>query len=64
VCLHLFAPDYIKTWLRPHRCASDAQIRTSSQKSIVKQVDPVWKKSLQAKAHFMLEIFGAVFLFA
>jgi len=40
---HLFALDYIKTWLRSHRCASYTQIRTASQKSIVKQEDPVWK---------------------
>jgi len=35
--------DYIKTWLRSQRCASDTQIRTTSQKSTVKQEDPVWK---------------------
>jgi len=39
---HLFALDYIKTWLRPYRCASDKQIRTASQKSTMKEV-PVWK---------------------
>jgi len=33
--------DYIKTWLHSHRCASDTQIRTASQKSAVKQEDPV-----------------------
>jgi len=33
--------DYIKTWLRSHRRASDMQIRTASQKSTVKQEDPV-----------------------
>jgi len=38
-----FALDYIKTWLRSHRCASDTQMRTASQKSTVKQEDPVWK---------------------
>jgi len=26
--------DYIETWLRSHRCASDTQIRTASQKAI------------------------------
>jgi len=35
--------DNNKTWLRFHRCASDRQIPTVSQKSTVKQVDPVWK---------------------
>jgi len=35
--------DYIKTWLRSHRCASDMQIRTANQKSAVEQEDPVWK---------------------
>jgi len=28
-----FARDYIKTWLRSYRCASDTQIRTACQKS-------------------------------
>jgi len=47
---HLFALltsledlDHIKTWLRSNRCARDTQIRTASQKSTVKQEDPVWK---------------------
>ena len=40
---HLFALDYIKIWLRSHRCVSDNQIRTSIQKSSVKQQDPLWK---------------------
>jgi len=40
---HFFAVYYIETWLRSHRCASDTQIRTASQKSTVKQEDPVWK---------------------
>jgi len=31
----------MKTWLRSHRCASNMQIRTASQKSAVKQEDPV-----------------------
>jgi len=35
--------DYIKTWLRSHRCAIDKQIRAASQKSVMKQEDPVWK---------------------
>ena len=35
--------DYIKTWVRSHRCASDMQIRSASQKSKVKQEDPVRK---------------------
>jgi len=35
--------DYIKTWLLSQRCARDTQIRTSGQKSAVKQEDPVWK---------------------
>jgi len=39
----LFALDYIKKWLRSHRCASDTQIRTSTQTSRVKQEDPVLK---------------------
>jgi len=42
---HLFALDYIKTWLWSHGCASEMQIRTASQKSAVKQEDPVWKFS-------------------
>jgi len=46
---------YIKTWLRSHRCASDTQIRTASQKSTVKQENPVWK-FLQANAHFIRTI--------
>jgi len=29
----LFARDYIKTWLRSNRCASDTQIRIANQKS-------------------------------
>jgi len=33
--------DYIKTWLRYHECATNMQIRTASQKSAVKQEDPV-----------------------
>ena len=40
---HHFSPDYVKTWLRSHRRASDMQIRTVSQKSTVKQEDPVLK---------------------
>jgi len=44
--------DYIKPWLRSHRCASNTQIRSAGQKSTVKQEDPVWK-SLQANAHFI-----------
>jgi len=39
----VLALDYIKTWLRSHRCASDTQIGTASQKSTVKLEDPVWK---------------------
>ena len=39
----------------------DTQIRTASQKSAVKQEDPVWKL-LWANAHF-IGTFGAVFLF-
>jgi len=42
-CSHLIALDYIKIWLRSQRRASDTQIRTASQKYIVKQEDPVWK---------------------
>jgi len=45
---HLFALvtflenlDYIKTWLRSYRCASDTQIRTASQNSKLKQADPL-----------------------
>jgi len=34
---------YMKTWLRSHKCASDMQIRTASQKSIMKQEYPLWK---------------------
>ena len=49
---HLFGLDHIQTWLRSHRRASDTQIRTASQKSMVKQEDPVWK-FLQANAHFI-----------
>jgi len=33
--------DYIKTWLRSHRCASNTQIHTASQKCTVEQEDPV-----------------------
>jgi len=40
---NLFALNYTKTWLRSQRCASDTQTRTASQKSTVKQVDPVYK---------------------
>jgi len=40
---HLFALDYINTWLRCHRSARDTQIHTASQKSTAKQEDPVWK---------------------
>ena len=57
---HLFAQDYIKTW-RSHRFASDTQIRTTSQKSTVKQEDPMWK-FMSANVRF-IELFGAVFLF-
>jgi len=32
---------YITTWLRSHRCASDTQIRTTSQRYAVKKEDPV-----------------------
>ena len=35
---HLFALDYVKTWLRAHRCAGDMQISTASQKSTVKKI--------------------------
>jgi len=38
---HLFTLDYIKTWLRSHRCASDTQIRTASQKYTVNQESSV-----------------------
>jgi len=38
----LHTKGYIKTWLRTHRCDSDTQIRTASQKSAVKQEDPAW----------------------
>jgi len=37
---HLLALDYIKIYMRSHRCASDTQIRTASQKPAVKQEDP------------------------
>jgi len=51
---HLFALDYIKTWLRSHRCANDTQICIATQKSTVKEV-PVCK-SLKANAHFIRNI--------
>ena len=54
--------DYIKTWLRSDRCASDIQIRTASQKFTVKQEDPV-QKFLQTNAHFLFKLFGVAFLF-
>jgi len=54
--------DYIETWLWSHRCASNMQIRTSSQKSAVKQEDPV-QKFLQTNAHFLFKLFGVAFLF-
>jgi len=38
--------DYIKTRLLFHKCASDTEIRTASQKSTVKQADPVCVKIL------------------
>jgi len=38
---HLLVLVYIKTRLRSHRCANDTEIRTVSQKSTVKQEDPV-----------------------
>jgi len=43
---------YIKPWLRSHRCDSEKQIRTASQKYTVKREDPVWK-FVQANAHFI-----------
>jgi len=46
---------YLETWLRSHRRDSDTQIRTASQKSAVKQEDPVWKCSW-ANAHFIRTI--------
>jgi len=52
---HLFALDYIKTWLRSHRCSSGTQIRTARQNSTVKQEDPVWK-FLSENAHFIRTI--------
>jgi len=48
---HLFALDYNKTWLRSHISAIDTQICTASQKSTVKQEDPMLK-FLQGNAHF------------
>jgi len=50
---------YIKTWLRSHRCDSDTQIRTASNKSTVRQEDPVWK-FFQANAHFIRTIWCSV----
>jgi len=41
--------------VRYHRCVSDMQIYTASEKSTVKQVDPV-KRLLQANAHFIYTI--------
>jgi len=53
--------DYIKIWLRSHRCASDMQIHTASQNSTVKQEDPVKKYCRQMLTSF--ELFGVAFLF-
>jgi len=50
-----FALDCIKTWLRSHRCASDTQFRTASQKPTNKQDDPMWK-CLYVNAHFIRTI--------
>jgi len=52
---HLFALDYIKTWLQTHRCASNTQIRTDNQKPTIKQGVPVWK-FLWANTHFIRTI--------
>ena len=60
--LQLKGLDYIKTCLRSHRCASDTQIRTASQKSTVKQEDPMWKL-LQANAHFIRTIWCSLPLY-
>jgi len=51
--------DHIETWLWSHRCASDTQIRTASQKSTVKQDDPVWK-FFQANSHFIRNIWSSL----
>jgi len=53
--------DYIKTWLRSHRCASATQIRTASQKSTVKHEDPAWNSC--RRMLILFELFGAAFLF-
>jgi len=58
---HLFSQDYIKTWLRSHRCASDTQIRTASQSL-------QWNRKIQCgnscrRMLALFELFGAVFLF-
>jgi len=58
---HLFLLDYSKTRLRFHRCVSHMQIRIASQKSTLKQEDPVWKHCRRMLTLF--ELFGAVFLF-
>jgi len=55
--------DYIKTWLRSHRCASNMQIRTAGQKSEVKQEDPVYSRSSCRQMLTLFELFGVAFLF-
>jgi len=50
-----FCTDYNETWLQSHRCAIDTQIHTPSQKSVVKQEDPV-RKFLQANAYFIRSV--------
>jgi len=54
---------YIKTWLRSHRCASNMQIRIASQKSAVKQEDPVYSRSSCRQMLALFELFGVAFLF-
>ena len=53
---------YIKTWLRSHKCAGDTQSCAASQRSAVKQEDPVWKY-LQANSHFIRTIWCSLALY-
>ena len=54
--------DYIKTWLRSHRCANNMHICTASQKSAVKQEYPV-QTFLQANAHFIRTVWCSLPLY-
>jgi len=60
--------DYIKTWLRSHRYASDTQIRTARQKSTVRRLRKFTKRKIQCgnscrRMLTLFKLFGVVFLY-